>query len=724
MSTPATGTGPAPERVPAVRCGVVPALAGAFVTRPDSVPGLAAALVPGGTVALVPAEPAGRAGSCGKTQLAAGLAEAAWRAGQVSLLAWVDASSRASVLAGLARAAAAAGTGPAGPAEAAAARFAGWLAATARRWLVVLDDLRDAADLDGLWPAGPGGTALITTRDPGTMAGGPGQPRAQVFPVGAFSTREAVNYLTGCLADDRDQRQGAIDLAAAVGGDPCALAHASALIATTTQDCRHYQHHYAGTRARLARQPGGGPVTPAAVTFLLSADRAAQLAPGGATWPLLALAALLDGQPLPGPLLTTPAAVRYLARAGARTADADHAREAAQALEHAGLLTIDTTAAPPLVRVSRTVAALARAATPEPLRRQAAQAAADALLEAWPEQEGQPWLAAGLRSCAAALQQTSEDQLWTAGGCHPLLLKAGHSLDAASLTGPAARHWAQLAAAGDRVLGEDHPAALTVRSHHARALEAAGHAAEAAARWQHVAASHARVSGPDHPGTLTARVSLGHALVAAGRPAAAVTALEDAVAGYDRACGPGHPDTLSARSQLASACQAAGQPAQAIAHCRQVLSGREHLHGPRHPATITDRASLAAACLADGRLKEAISCYKRALADRQRAQGADHPATIAARRDLAAAYRAAGKIPAALQLHEQACTGCERVLGPDHPDTLAARADLARDYQAAGRLTDAAALLRDTLARCEQAQPPGDPLTNAVRQALTSIAAG
>jgi hypothetical protein len=67
MNTPATGSRSAPERIPAVRCGVVPALAGGFVARPDSVPGLAA-LVPGGTVALVPAAgPGGPAGSCGKT---------------------------------------------------------------------------------------------------------------------------------------------------------------------------------------------------------------------------------------------------------------------------------------------------------------------------------------------------------------------------------------------------------------------------------------------------------------------------------------------------------------------------------------------------------------------------------------------------------------------------------------------------------------------------------
>jgi hypothetical protein len=715
MNIPAAGTGPAREQVPAARSGTVPALADGFIPRPESVPGLAAGLRPGATVALVPDGPAGRAGSCGKTQLAAWLAGSLRHSGKADVLAWVDASSRASVLAGYAEAAAAAGTGPGSPAGQAAARLAGWLAGTTRPWLVILDDLRDAADLDGLWPAGPAGVLLITTRDPDTLAG---QPQARVFRVGTFSAREAMNYLTERLADDPDQRLGAIDLTAALGRDPCALAHASALITTTTRNCRHYQHHYTHSRDRLA--DGEEPVTPATVTWLLSAERAGQLSPGGGAWPLLALAALLDGHPIPGPLLTTTAVTRYLADSGDPAADA--AREAARALQHAGLLTIDTAATPPLVRISRTVAALARAATPEPALDRAAQAAADALLEAWPEHEPQPWLAAGLRSCAAALQRTAADRLWTADGCHPLLLQAGHSLDTAGMAGPAARYRARLAAASDRILGPDHPAALTARSHLASALLAAGQAAEAAGCWQQVAAARTRISGPDHPDTLAALVSLGHAITAAGQPGTAVTVLEDAVAGYDRARGPGHPDTLTARSRLAAACQAAGQPADAIAHYKRVLASQEHTRGPRHPATMTARSRLAAACLADGQLRAAITGYKRTLTDRQRAQGAAHPATITARRDLAAAYQAAGKIAAALNLHEQACAGSEQALGTDHPDTLARRTDLARAYHAAGRLTDAATLLRDTLARCEHTRPPGDPLTRTVRQALTSIA--
>src|ERR1700691_6248407 len=114
MDSPVTTASSAPPR-PAAR----PARTGA-------VPGLAVGLVPGAMVALADSrvEP-GRAGSCGKTQLAACLAGHLWRSGQVNLLAWVDASSRASVLSGYVEAAAAVGINPAAAAEEVAGRVTG-----------------------------------------------------------------------------------------------------------------------------------------------------------------------------------------------------------------------------------------------------------------------------------------------------------------------------------------------------------------------------------------------------------------------------------------------------------------------------------------------------------------------------------------------------------------------------------------------------------------------
>ena len=61
------------------------------------------------------------------------------------------------------------------------------------------------------------------------------------------------------------------------------------------------------------------------------------------------------------------------------------------------------------------------------------EAAADALLHAWAGPEPAPWLAAVLRGCADALHRTAGDLLWDGQGCHPVLMRAGHSLDTARL---------------------------------------------------------------------------------------------------------------------------------------------------------------------------------------------------------------------------------------------------------------------------------------------------
>jgi tetratricopeptide (TPR) repeat protein len=661
-------------------------------------------------------------GSCGKTQLAVSFAESLWHSRGVDLLVWVVATSRASVLSGYVEAAVAAmGADPASDGESVATRFVSWLGQTSRPWLVVLDDLSDAADMDGLWPTGSAGRVLITTTNSAPASGEHSlfsKHGALVLPVGVFSSREALSYLMGRLNVDPDQRIGAIDLVKDLGCEPLALAQASAVIASSALSCRDYRGYFAQRREQMA-EPAA-----AAVTWTFSVEQADRLWPGGGAQAMLALAALLDGHGIPAAVFSTPAACEYLAGDGAgRPADQERARGAVLASERAGLLSVDVAGTPPVVRMSPVVAAAVRAAMPDSMRNRAARAAADALLEVWPADDQQAWLAAGLRSCAASLQRAAGDLLW-AGGCHRLLLRAGQSLDGARLTGPAIAYWRDLAAVSDRILGPGHPDTLAAGQRLADAYLTAGRAPEAVSWFQWVLADRARALGPDHPATITARRNLGHALVTAGQFTDAVTVLDDAAGDYQRIRGAEHPDTLTARDELAAAYYAAGQFADAIRLYRGILADRERVQGPQHPATMTTRQKLAGAYLAGGRLKEALSCYKKTLADRERVLGPDHPDTIAARGTLGSAYHKAGKMASAVQLFEQTREGYERVLGADHPDTLARRADLAHAYYAVGRLTDATALLRDTLTRCEHTLPPGDPLTQAIRDSLKNITGG
>ncbi len=721
-----TGVAPAgdpagamPGRSPwPVRSGTVPALAADYASRPETAPNLAAAMPPGAAVALVteraadprpvsgPGAPDWRRAS-GKTQLAAAFAESLWQTGQLDLLVWIQATSRASVVSGFAAATAAAtGRDQAISGEAVAAQFLGFLSETSRSWLVVLDDLGDPAELDGLWPAGRAGRVLVTCADDDAVPRG-----MRVLPVGLFNSREALGYLMDRLSANPSQRLGAIDLVSVTDFEPVALTQASAVIASSTMSCHSYREYFTGRWKQMADSSGTLP-TASAITWTISWELADQLAPGGSVQSVLALTALLDGHGIPATVLTAPAATG--------NAGGGQTRAALAALERVGLLTVAPDTSPPAVQVSPLLQAALRAAMPDSMLNQAALAAADALLQAWPDAEPPGWPSSGLRSCTAALRQASGTRLWAAG-CHPVLLRAGDSLDRARLTGPAADHWSDLLTTSDQVLGAGHPDTMLAGRRLAEALLAAGRPGDAATWYQRLLDTQAVQLGRDHDDLTEARLRLGHALVAADQPERAITVLERVLADSQQLRGPEHAGTLGARDELAAAYLAAGRHSDAITAYRRTLADRERAQGPRHPQTMTTRLGLADCYLAGGLPKNAVSAYKRVAADRERALGPAHLDTVKAWHSLGAAYQRTGKTVAAEGLYEQARVGFEQLLGPRHPDALRSRAELARVYHKLGRYGDARALLLNTVNRLQRILPDDDPLILDMREILADI---
>lgn len=722
--------------------GVAPPPAAGFIARQEADLALTEALVPGTTVALVADRLSDRPGSwpgdrrgedardwrdsSGKTQLAVSAARSLIQDGAVGLVIWVTATSHSSVLSGYAEAAAALGVQLAGDAETVSGRLLGWLRETAAPWLVVLDDLTGTLD-EALWPAGPAGRVLVTTADQVVLAA-LAERRARAIPVGQYSRREALTYLVGRLAADLDQRQGAIDLVSDLDHDPLALAQASAVIGTSELTCHDYREHFTLRKEQAvsasmggAGPDGSGELAPDAITWALSMDHADLLAPRTAQ-SLLVLAALLDGNGIPLSVFETPAAREHCTFpvASGPAASAQTARDGVAALENAGLVTVDEALTPPLLRVSWPVLAAVRAAMPDGMRKGAAVAAADAVLQAWPADNPPEWLSRALRSCAESLRQSAGDLLWE-GACHPLLLRAGRSLDTARLTGPAVTYWAELAAAGVRLLGPGHPEISAINERLATAYLAARRPMQAITLLRDVLRERAASLGPDHPETVDATRDLGLALVRAAWFSEATTVLAETVDGRDRTQGPDSIAALSAREDLAAAYRAAGQFNEAITLYRRVLMARERVQGARHADTTSLRQRLAEAYLADGQAKAAISQYERVVADRERTLGPGHLDTIAARGALGAAYHTAGKMAAAVRLAEQTRAAYTETLGADHPDTLTACLNLAQAYATVGRRTDAARVLTDTVERCEHSLPVSDPLTVAARISLTNV---
>jgi tetratricopeptide (TPR) repeat protein len=655
--------------------GRIPPLADFASPRPETGCGLHS--LPPGQVTVLAAADDGRPGGLGglggtgKTHLAAALARehAAQRA--ADLVVWINATGRDAIVSGYARALRDAGVpaGGDGPEQAAAA-FLDWLAKTDRRWLVVLDDLGDPAAIEGYWPRGAAGRALITTesRDVGQLSG------AHVLTVGALSHREALWYISERLGADHDQRMGAPDLVAELDLLPISLGHAAAVLAETGMDCHRYRALVAGRRPQPRGAEGGHAATVAA-TWSLSTEYADSLPPAGLAGRALALISMLGPHGIPGALLTSQAASAYITGSGAMApADEGQTRAAVFNLARAGLVTIDAGDDARTVIAHSLVQAIARQNLPDAERDLAARAAADGLLQVWSGAHVPEAVAQSLRDATAQLRQAGGEVLWTPQ-CHPVLVQAGQSLEAAGLSGAASAYWQTMLRISQRQLGPGHADTVRFRDFLGAAFEASGHLDEAIATYQNVVSDLENSLGSRHPATLNDRENLARAYRAAGRSRDAIELAQQTVLDCEQALGADHPDTLAARGSLADGYLVAGRFKDAIGERQRALAAWERL-GPDDVDAITARADLAGALRAAGKLKDAIKQYERALKDRERVQGAAQPDTITTRRELALAYMLAGRLAYSVEQYERTLADCEKVFGPGHALTREINEDL------------------------------------------------
>jgi tetratricopeptide (TPR) repeat protein len=647
---------------PPILSGIVPPLADSYYQRPETGLALRAALYPGDTLVLTDDTWAydtgaydtdnasvAASGGTGKTQLAVAYAHALWSVRAVEVLIWVTAASRDTIIAGFAQAAVAVGAlGAAGQdgrgqnergqnergqnAEAAAARFAAWLAETDRSWALILDDLSDLADLADVWPAGPAGHVVITTRLPEDAVAAVAAAAAgiRIAPVSGFNRREALTYLSARLTDYPDQRIEALDLGEDLDGLPLGLAQAAAVMRMSGLSAREYRSRLAERRADMSGVRVDG--VPAAVlaTWSLAAECAHELAPAGLAWPALALAAMLDPHGIPATVLTSPAACGYITGRPSTAVGADQnmVRAALTNLAQAGLISIDHVSQVRTVRMHACVRAAVRAYLPPADLEQAVLAAADALIQVWPEPSGaarvrlehdpferapferapferapferapferaqldQVQFDQALRECAAALPVTEDGPLWKPEA-HPVLLRQGISLQDSGLTGSAIGYWQALLATSIRLLGTGHAQSVAARDRLAVAFAAARRSGDAIAVFQTALADRERHQGFEHPDTIAARGYLAGAYSGAGQPAQAIVLYEQMVGDASRRLGLGHPVTLTGRAGLAQAYLAAGRASDALAAYRMLLTDTKRILGPDHPMTRSVRGDL------------------------------------------------------------------------------------------------------------------------------------
>jgi hypothetical protein len=533
-------------------------------------------------------------GGFGKTQLAADYARTAWSSGAVDLLIWINAGSRSAVIAAYAQAAVdVLRADPADP-EGAARSLLAWLEPKPQprpcRWLVVLDDIADPADLRGLWPPAnnPNGRTLITTRRRDAALTGEGR---RLVDVGLFTPEEATAYLAGALAA-HDRHEPATELAALaadLGHLPLALSQAAAYLIDDGRDCATYRRLLADRTRHLADLlPDTGSLPDdqnATVTaaWSLSIERADQLRPPGLARPMLQLAAMLDANGIPQSVLTSPPALSHLG-----TDDEERAVGALRALHRLSL--IDHTPGQK-VRVHQLIQRAVRETLPADQRDTVARTAADALMAAWPDIERDTDLAQTLRDNTTALTHHAGEALW-GPGAHAVLFRFGTSMGESGHAAAAIVCHVALASAARHVLGHDHPDALTAWHNVGRLLGEAGEAAEAVAEHA-VLRDLDRVLGPDDPTTLHTRHDLACWRAEAGDNAGAAAAFAELLPDAQRVLGPDHSHTLTCRINLGWSRGKAGDVRGAVAAFAELLPDVERVLGPDHRMALDCRKALA-----------------------------------------------------------------------------------------------------------------------------------
>lgn len=707
-----------------VLAGQIPPGNGFHVMRVET--GLGPASLPiGGTTVLIRSEDSGsglgRLGGTGKTSLAASLARAHFKNRTAQFVFWVAATDRDAVISGYADALEEL-EGPAartGSPERAAGRLVDWLAGADVPWLVVIDDLRSPDAIEGLWPSGAAGRVLVTTEHPDAAAAAH-QPR--VARVGALSPREALAYLSGRLEDNPDQRVGAVDLLDELKSGPAALGLAGSFMVATGVDCRQYRARFAERRQSLASALPDEFSATAAATWWLSCELADQVSPRGTAMRALAMLSMLTPHGIPGVVLTTQAARAYITGTEGAPSEGAAVRAALQNLGRAGLITVSDQSTVRTVLVHDIVQALTRQHLPAAECERAAQAAADALAQAWSTPEAVPPVTQALRDCAAKLHEISGNFLWKPQ-CHPVLLAAGQSLERENLSGPAVTYWRVMLGFSRQMLGEEHPQTVGVRARLAGASEVSGDHQTAIDVYEAALGDPERAFGTGFLDRRDVCERLIQSYLAAGRIDDAIRVAETAFRGCERNFRQDHPDTLAALENLARTYLQAGRLDEAAASFEHVLSRREHVLGQNDPATMSARAGLAEVYREAGEYKTAIDLGKRILADREREQGADHPDTISARSSLASSFRGAKKLKEALKLYERTLADRERLQGADHPDTILARSDVALGHLMTKKLGVAIQEYERMLADSERALGPDDPITKSARRSLDEAGA-
>jgi hypothetical protein len=545
-------------------------------------------------------------------------------------------------------------------------------------WLLVLDNVSDAAVAQSLVP--PGGHVLITSRSAAW-------PRREV--LSPMDTATAVDLLT-TLSGDPD-RESARVLAEELAGLPLALAQAGSFVQASALDLATYLRLYRsrGAELRVEGRPADYPHT-VATTWQLAIERLSALARR-----LLNLCAYYAPDAIPvhrlfhaEDELARHRAIGELHRhslVGTAGSGAVSVHRLVQAVTREGLADSWPAEALSVIRVAMPT----RPATAASLATWAAlHTHVHALLEhlppadpdtlafrhqmaEWPGQAGDPGTARQLYEDLVAVRTR------VLGAEHPDTLASRHAL--AHWTGwacdpaRALELCADLLATRRRVLGEEHPDTLATQHEAARWTFELGHAAAARDLFAQVLALRVKVLGAEDPETLATAQHVAVCTGRAGDPLRARQMFAELLPVVRAVLGPDDPDTFRVWHNLAEWTGESGDADGARVLFEELLPQRERVMGAEHPRVLRSRHESAYWTGESGDVARARDMFADLLAVRTRVLGADHVNTLGTGQNLAYRIGQCGEPARARDLLAELVTRYEQILGPEDPRTLNVR---------------------------------------------------
>ncbi|WP_433534527.1 FxSxx-COOH system tetratricopeptide repeat protein [Micromonospora sp. CA-249363] len=205
----------------------------------------------------------------------------------------------------------------------------------------------------------------------------------------------------------------------------------------------------------------------------------------------------------------------------------------------------------------------------------------------------------------------------------------------------------------------------------------------------------ARVVGEDHPYTLMVAGSYGRDLRQQGRWADAKERESRTYELIPTVLGEDHPRTLMAAHNYALTMRLAGEYAQAERLDRQTLHKRRRLLGERHPFTLSSADAYGTDQRDNGDLRGSRMTLEVTWKAYEEVLGEEHQDTLQAMRNYATTLRWNNEPSLAASLLDTALPRYERALGATHPAAVACRLERANVASDLGDDSLARRLARD-----------------------------